>query len=228
MLDTLSIIKTPLAARKLLPAALWKVRTREKILYLTFDDGPIEEVTPAVLDELKKYNAKATFFCIGKNISANPKLFHRILKEGHTVGNHTQDHLNGWQTSNDEYFENIEKCTATMNSHMPKVSAARSTKAVVETEDVVFFRPPYGKLSPLQYSYIKKSYKIVLWDVLTFDFDLKVTKEQVFDNVLKNASPGSIIVFHDSLKAKEKVLYALPRVLDHYSKMGYKFECLPE
>ena len=228
MLDTLSIIKTPAAARRLLPAALWKVRTKDNILYLTFDDGPIEEVTPKVLAELKKYGAKATFFCIGKNVEANPALFQRILKEGHTIGNHTQDHLNGWQTSNEEYFENIEKCAATINSQMAKVACKQSGHSAVGTDDVSFFRPPYGKLSPLQYGHIKKTYKIVMWDVLTFDFDLKLTKEQVFDNVLKNAGPGSIIVFHDSLKAKEKVLYALPKVLEHYSKMGYKFESLPE
>lgn len=227
MLDTLSIIKTPAAARRLLPAALWKVRTKDNILYLTFDDGPIDEVTPKVLAELKKYGAKATFFCIGKNVKANPALFQRILKEGHTIGNHTQDHLNGWQTSNEEYFENIGKCTATINSQMTKAASKQSGQTEVAIE-VPLFRPPYGKLSPLQYSHIKKSFKIVMWDVLTFDFDLKVTKEQVFDNVLKNAGPGSIIVFHDSLKAKEKVLYALPKVLEHYSKLGYKFESLPE
>jgi len=228
MLDTLSIIKTPAAARRLLPAALWKVRTKDNILYLTFDDGPIEDVTPQVLAELKKYGAKATFFCIGKNIMTNPALFHKILEEGHSIGNHTQDHLNGWQTSNEEYFENIEKCAATIKSQITKVSRSRSEDMEVGTEEVAFFRPPYGKLSPLQYSHIKKSFKIVMWDVLTFDFDLKVTKELVLDNVLKNAGAGSIIVFHDSLKAKEKVLYALPKVLEHYSKMGYKFESLPE
>jgi peptidoglycan/xylan/chitin deacetylase (PgdA/CDA1 family) len=227
MLDTLSIVKTPKAARRLFPAALWKVRTREKILYLTFDDGPIEEVTPIVLDELKKYEAKATFFCIGKNIEANTEIYHRIAEEGHTIGNHTQDHLNGWYTANDVYIENVEKCAATMGSVMSKVPV--STDGIeIELEETVFFRPPYGKISPSQYNHLKKSYKVVMWDVLTFDFDLKVSKEQVLDNVLNNAAPGSIIVFHDSLKAKEKVLYALPRVLEHYHQLGYRFDVLPE
>ena len=226
MLDTLSIVKTPKAARRLFPAALWKVRTREKILYLTFDDGPIEEVTPQVLDILKGYNAKATFFCIGKNINANPEVFHRISEEGHLVGNHTQDHPNGWQTNNEIYFENVEKCAETLN-RMSKVLVAAGP-AEVETEEKSFFRPPYGKVSLTQYNQLKKSYKIVMWDVLAFDFDLKVSKEQVLDNVLKNASPGSIIVFHDSLKAKEKMLYALPQVLEHYTALGYRFETLPE
>jgi len=227
MLDTLSIVKTPKAARRLFPAALWKVRTREKILYLTFDDGPIEEVTPKVLDELKKYDAKATFFCIGKNIEANKEIYYRIADEGHTIGNHTQDHLNGWYTANDTYIENVAKCAATIESVMAKVPVSSDT-GEVDIAETVFFRPPYGKISPSQYNHLKKSYKIVMWDVLTFDFDLKVPKEQVLDNVLENAVPGSIIVFHDSLKAKEKVLYALPRVLEHYSQLGYRFEVLPE
>ena len=229
MLDTLAIVKTPKAARRLFPAALWKVRTREKILYLTFDDGPIEEVTPMVLDELKKYNAKATFFCIGKNIAAQQELFHRIAREGHTIGNHTQDHYNGWQTQNAIYFESVEQCEATRAAHMLReqlVLAGHGVETAVE--EVHFFRPPYGKLSLSQYHHLKKSYKIVMWDVLTFDFDLKVTKEQVLDNVLQNAVPGSVIVFHDSLKAKEKMLYALPRVLEHYTNLGYRFEPLPE
>jgi peptidoglycan/xylan/chitin deacetylase (PgdA/CDA1 family) len=221
MLDSLAIVKTPRAARKLFPAALWKIRTHEKVLYLTFDDGPIEEVTPLVLNELKRYNAKATFFCIGKNITNHTGLFHRISKEGHIIGNHTQDHLNGWQTDNNTYFESIEKCAMTRSANM------EAPTGNIDTEKT-FFRPPYGKISLSQYQHLKKSYKIVMWDVLAFDFDLKVTKEQVLDNVLQNAVPGSIIVFHDSLKAREKVLYALPKMLEHYSRLGYRFETLPE
>jgi len=226
MLDTLSIVKTPKAARRLFPAALWKVRTREKILYLTFDDGPIEEVTPQVLDHLKAYGAKATFFCIGKNIEANPDVFQRIYEEGHLIGNHTQDHPNGWQTSNTAYFESVGKCAKVLNAALPK--AILESGEEEEAEEKTYFRPPYGKLSLPQYNHLKKSYKIVMWDVLAFDFDLKVSKEQVLDNVLNNAVPGSIIVLHDSLKARDKMLYALPRVLEHYSKLGYRFEALPE
>ena len=228
MLDTLSIVKTPKAARRLFPAALWKVRTREKILYLTFDDGPINEVTPIVLDYLKQYNAKASFFCIGKNITANPDIFHRIYEEGHTIGNHTQEHLNGWQTTNATYFENVEQCAATLRAAMPQLVTPDGSAAETAISETNFFRPPYGKLSLTQYNYLKRSYKVVMWDVLTFDFDLKVTKEQVLDNVLKNAVPGSVIVFHDSIKAKEKMLYALPKVLEHYTALGYRFETLPE
>jgi peptidoglycan/xylan/chitin deacetylase (PgdA/CDA1 family) len=216
MFDNLSIVKTPAAARRLFPAALWKIRAREKKIYLTFDDGPIEEVTPQVLDILKQYNATATFFCIGKNIHAHPDIFQRLMAEGHTVGNHTQDHPNGWYVENDFYFENVARARESMMRYRDR------------EPNRIFFRPPYGKLTLPQYNKLKKLYKIVMWDVLSFDFDLKISKEQVLENVLKNAVAGSIIVFHDSLKAKEKVLYALPLVLEHYSHLGYQFESLRE
>jgi peptidoglycan/xylan/chitin deacetylase (PgdA/CDA1 family) len=234
MFDTLSIVKTPTAARRLFRAALWKVRTREKVIYLTFDDGPIADVTPQVLDQLKKYNAKATFFCIGKNITANPEIYSRLQTEGHTIGNHTQEHQNGWQTANHTYFESIEKCAETIEAHtlIEAHTKHNGTHTGYDTQEAVqtgiFFRPPYGKLTITQYQHLKSKFKIVMWDVLTFDFDLKVSKEQVLDNALQNIVPGSIIVFHDSLKAKEKVLYALPRVLEHYTNLGYRFENLTE
>lgn len=213
MLDALIFTKTPLLLKAVYPDCLWKVDTQEKVLYLTFDDGPIPEVTPQVLAELKKWNAKATFFCIGKNAEANPEIFHQIIADGHTIGNHTYDHLNGWKTSDEVYFDNIEKCAAVLN---PK-SEIRNPK---------LFRPPYGKLKPSQYNVLKESYRIVMWDVLTYDFDLNITKEEVLENTLKNTEAGSVVVFHDSLKAKEKALFALPKVLEHFSQQGYKFEAL--
>ena len=236
MFDSLSIVKTPTAARRLFPAALWKVRTREKKLYLTFDDGPIPEATPLVLDELRKYNAKATFFCIGKNVAANPDLYQRIIAEGHLIGNHTYDHLNGWQVQNEPYYENIEQCAAQLEaSELVHANASNGNKSSNNYEDAHndedpprFFRPPYGKLTLSQYNKLKKQYQIVMWDVLSFDFDLKVTKEQVLENVLSSTVSGSIIVFHDSLKAMDKMLYALPKVLAHYSHLGYEFETLPD
>ena len=220
MLDTLSIVKTPTAARKLFGAALWKVKTKEKVLYLTFDDGPIEEVTPTILDHLKQHDAKATFFCIGKNITAQPLLYERIIAEGHSIGNHTQQHLNGWYTENLQYYESIEQCGKVMRH------SANGHVQMLEEQQATFFRPPYGKLTITQYNHLKNKYKIVMWDVLTFDFDLTISKEQVLSNVLKNTTAGSIIVFHDSLKAKEKVLYALPKVLEYYTQLGYRFERL--
>ena len=213
MLDALLFTKTPSLLTAVYRECLWKVNTKEKNLYLTFDDGPIPEITPFVLDELKKWNAKATFFCIGKNIEANPEIFQRILDEGHSVGNHTYDHLNGWNYSDKEYFDNIKRCQTVLTSDLG-----------LRTSDL--FRPPYGKLKPSQYSTLKSQYKLVMWDVLCYDFDLKVTQEKVLDNILKNAEAGSIIVMHDSLKAKPKVEFALPKVLEHFTAKGFKFEKL--
>ena len=206
MLDALLFTKTPSLLTAVYPECLWKVNTKEKIRYLTFDDGPIPEITPFVLDELKKWNACATFFCIGKNVEANPEIFQRIINEGHSIGNHTYDHLNGWNVSDEIYFDNIEKCAAVVNSKL--------------------FRPPYGKLKPSQYSKLKSEYKLVMWDVLSFDFDLKMEEAKVLKNVLGNAEAGSIIVMHDSLKAKPKVEFALPKLLEHFTAKGFKFEKL--
>lgn len=215
MLDALLFAKTPTLLTKVYPDCLWKVPTSEKKIYLTFDDGPIPEITPFVLDELKKRSAKATFFCIGTNVAANPELFKRIIREGHSTGNHTYDHLNGWNTSDKEYFENIEKCGQVVLPLLPD-----------EGRMPTLFRPPYGKLKPSQYTSLKTKYKLVMWDVLSYDFDLTITGEQVLNNVLKNTEAGSVIVMHDSLKAKEKVEYALPKMLAHFTEKGFMFEAL--
>jgi peptidoglycan/xylan/chitin deacetylase (PgdA/CDA1 family) len=206
MLDALLFTKTSPLVKQLYPECLWDVDTKEKVIYLTFDDGPIPEVTPFVLKLLKQYNAKATFFCIGKNIEANRDIFDQIIAEGHTVGNHTYNHLNGWQQENETYFENIEQCNALY--------------------PFTLFRPPYGKLKPAQYKYLKDKYKIVMWDVLSFDFDLTVTKEKVMTNVINFSGRGSIIVFHDSIKAREKLEFVLPIIMENFSKYGYRFESL--
>lgn len=206
MLDALLFAKTPSLLTTVYPKCLWKVATTEKVLYLTFDDGPIPEITPFVLDELKKWNAKATFFCIGKNAEANPAIFDRIIAEGHSTGNHTYNHLNGWNYTDKEYFENIVQCASVFPSGL--------------------FRPPYGKLKPSQYVTLNTQYRIVMWDVLSFDFDPAMTAEKVLNNVTKNAEAGSIIVMHDSLKAKPKVEYTLPLILEHFTAKGFKFEKL--
>lgn len=213
MLDAILFTKPPLLLRSVYRKCLWAVNTIEKTLYLTFDDGPIPEVTPFVLVELKKYNALATFFCIGRNVDENPEIFNRIIEEGHSIGNHSYDHFNGWQTENETYYSNIEKCDTALKEHFPGYSSQ-------------LFRPPYGKLKPAQYKFLKDRYKLVLWDVLSFDFDLKMDEEKVLNNVITNAGPGSVIVFHDSLKAQHKMEYALPRVLEHFSAKGFKFEKL--
>ena len=210
MLDALLFTKTPKLLTAVYPDCLWKVDTKDKTIYLTFDDGPIAEITPFVLDELKNWNAKATFFCIGKNIETNPEIFKRIIDEGHSVGNHTYDHLNGWNTTDEIYFDNVEKGGRVM-SH---------------TGQQTLFRPPYGKLKPAQYAALKAKYKLVMWDVMSYDIDLSMEKEKVLKNVIENTEDGSIIVMHDSLKAKPKVEFALPKLLEHFTAKGFKFEKL--
>lgn len=212
MLDALLFTKTSPVLSALYPDCLWKVKEESKVIYLTFDDGPIPEITPWVLDCLKEHQAKATFFCIGKNVAAHPDIFKRILEGGHAVGNHTFDHLNGWKTKNEDYYNNIAQCDATLANYGLPSGA--------------LFRPPYGKLTPAQYIHLKKQYKIIMWDVLSFDFDLTVSEEKVLDNVLQHTVSGSIIVMHDSIKAMGKVRYVLPKVLSHFSHLGFQFKRL--
>jgi peptidoglycan-N-acetylglucosamine deacetylase len=200
------LVKTPDLVKTLFPNFTWSVPSEEKTLYLTFDDGPIPDVTPWVLEQLRGYNAEATFFCVGENIAKNPDILKQILKEGHTVGNHTMQHLNGWTTDAVDYFHDVRHC-------------ARLTKSSL-------FRPPYGRVTPRQAQFLQRHYEVVMWDVLSGDFDTSITGEQCLRNVLQNATSGSIIVFHDSLKSEAKMKYALPRVLDYYAAKGYSFQSL--
>lgn len=211
MLDALLFAKTPRLLRQLYPDCIWRMPAGEKKLYLTFDDGPLPDVTPFVLEELKKWNARATFFCIGKNAESNPEILKQTLNGGHTIGNHTFNHLNGWKVTNDAYYRDVEECNMLLRS-----------KGVATQ----LYRPPYGKLKPTQYRKLKSGYRIVMWDVLSFDFDLNVSKEAVLKNVLKHTRDGSIIVMHDSLKAKPKVEYTLPRLLEYFHEAGFTFEAL--
>lgn len=198
--------KTPLVVKTLLPQYTWRIPTSEKVLYLTFDDGPIPEATPWVLDLLLEYRAKATFFCVGDNVRKHPEIFQRILSEGHSVGNHTYNHLNGWKTQTFDYLKNVQRCGQVVASPL--------------------FRPPYGALRPSQTRTLKSRYRIVMWDVLSGDYDPEITPEQCLDNVMGNIQPGSIILFHDSLKAEERMRYALPRVLEQLSSEGWDFKAL--
>jgi len=197
----------PTAVKLLAPKALhWEIRDtgQDKKLYITFDDGPIPEVTPEVLEILKEYNAKATFFCVGNNVAKYPELYKRLLEEGHATGNHSFSHMNGSKVKNDEWFSDIAKCREYVESTL--------------------FRPPHGRITYKQVMELKNQYKIIMWSVLTGDYDRNLTEQMVLDNALKYSRNGSILVFHDSLKAKDKMLYALPRVLDHFSKLGFTFE----
>jgi peptidoglycan/xylan/chitin deacetylase (PgdA/CDA1 family) len=200
-------VKTPAWIKKLYKDGLWHIPGNPKVLYLSFDDGPTPGITSFVLGELGKYDAKATFFCIGKNVEQHPAIYQSILEEGHAVGNHTYDHLNGWKTKNETYFENILKAKKNIDSRL--------------------FRPPYGRIKRGQLKTLSGpvyGFQTVMWDILSGDFDGRITPEKCSNNVIRNATGGSIIVFHDSAKAYPKMQYALPKVLQHFTERGYKFE----
>lgn len=207
--------KTPIIVQRLFKNYNWSFYSSDKVIYLTFDDGPTQEITEWTLDVLKKFNAKATFFCIGKNIENYPEIIEKIITDKHSVGNHTYNHLNGWRTENVSYVENIlkgEKVIKQFNN---------------STTQQKLFRPPYGKIKPQQAKKLrKKGYKIILWDVLSADFDQSISKEKCLENVLKNTKKGSVIVFHDSVKASENLKYVLPKVLAHFSKKGFDFKSI--
>jgi len=209
-------IKTHWLVSKILSGFVWKMPRNEKKVYLTFDDGPTPEITQWTLEILKLYDAKATFFCIGENVRKFPDLFKKIQNEGHAIGNHTYNHLNGWKYKQEEYLLNVEKCQETLLEF--------SEKTAVQTP---LFRPPYGKLTPKQYKALKqKGYKIIMWDILSADFDTTISPKKCAGNVLKNSSSGSIIIFHDSMKAAENLKYALPKTLRYLKENGYKMEAL--
>jgi len=199
--------KTPGFVKSLFPNFIWNIDTQNKELYLTFDDGPTPNVTPWVLEQLKTYNAKATFFCIGSNIEKYPEILKAILSDGHTVGNHTYHHLKGWKHKTKAYLEDV-----------------LNTKTLIDSK---LFRPPYGKLKNKQAKRLQQQgYKIVMWDVLSFDWDTKVSEEECFENVINSAKKGSIIVLHDSIKAERNLKSVLPRVLEYYSGRGYVFKSI--
>ncbi len=184
-----------------------KIPTRNKELFLTFDDGPTPGVTPEVLKILDDYGAKATFFCLGRNAERHPDLYNAIIERGHAVGNHTYSHLKGWKTNDKEYYDDIVLCGQFIQS--------------------MLFRPPYGRITPKQVQKIKKmGYKLILWDVLSRDYDKRVTPEKCLRVVLRKTGKGSIILFHDSLKTYDNLIFALPRVLEHFSSLGYSFSAI--
>lgn len=205
--------KTPKLVKSLFPNFTWRIDTKENELYLTFDDGPTPEITPWVLEQLKAYNAKATFFCIGNNIEKYPEIFNAILEDGHTIGNHTYHHVNGWKTSTSEYLKDVTKCQKSIE------------KSKSETQTL--FRPPYGKLKKGQSKkLVQKGYNIIMWDVLSYDWDQSVSEEKCFENVIKSTTNGSIIVFHDSAKAVKNLKAVLPKILEYYKEKGFNFKSL--
>lgn len=212
----LYFVKTPRFIKRIFPKLIWDIPTDDKVIYLTFDDGPTPKITDWVLNELKQYNAKATFFCIGKNIVNNPEILKNIIDHGHAVGNHTHNHLNKWTVSKKTYLKDIKHTHKVLLKH-----------AGLQTKTKKLFRPPYGKISPKTAKKLQqKNYKIIMWDVLSGDFDLSITHDKCLENILENTTNGSIVVFHDSIKAATNLKYCLPKVLAHYSKKGYQFKAL--
>lgn len=197
------LAKTPEILKPLAADLVWDIATKTKELFLTFDDGPDPEVTPQVLSILQEYNAKATFFCVGRNVEEYPELFNQILDEGHAIGNHTFDHEKGWETEVFPYLKSTLRCSEWVNSKL--------------------FRPPYGKISRQQVAALKTRYHLIMWDVVSADFDLRISPEKCLRNVTKNARAGSIVVFHDSQKCKKNVLFALPETLRYFSERNYTF-----
>lgn len=203
------LVNSPWILKKMYPQCLWQVNTSDKKLYLTFDDGPHPEITPWVLDVLETYNAKGTFFCIGKNVDKYASTFKSITDSGHALGNHTYDHLNGWKSNDRQYLENISKA-----------------KSIIDSD---LFRPPYGRITRFQLSQLSgEAFKLktVMWSVLSGDFDNMLSPDECYLNVSRNSGAGSIIVFHDSEKAYNKLKTVLPKVLEHFSSKGYTFELL--
>jgi peptidoglycan/xylan/chitin deacetylase (PgdA/CDA1 family) len=200
-------VKAPFFLRWLSPGYLvCDIPAPEKIIYLTFDDGPIPEITPEILTILAEFNARATFFVVGDNVRKYPEIFHEVVAAGHATGNHTFHHLNGWVTSPGAYIEDVRRCDELINSPL--------------------FRPPYGRFTPAQFLLLRKQYRFVLWSVLSWDFDRKTSPEQCLKNVIDYSTAGSVVVFHDSQKAIEKVRFALPRFLERFMSLGYRFQAI--
>lgn len=200
--------------RRLFPQYLWRVDTVQPEIYLTFDDGPVNGPTGFVLDVLADAGARGTFFCIGDNVRKHPAVFQRIVDEGHTVGNHTFNHLNGWKTSTDAYIRNVDLFDEQM-----RLSGGPAVK---------LFRPPYGRITRMQSRVLMPRRTVVMWDVVSWDFNSKVSPEQCLKNTLRAIRPGSIVVFHDSFKAERNLIHALPRIVEYFSEKGFRFKALPQ
>ncbi|MCX7551639.1 polysaccharide deacetylase family protein [Xanthomarina sp. F2636L] len=207
--------KLPLFVKWLFPKYVWNISTEEKVIYLTFDDGPTPKITTWTLDVLEQFQAKATFFCTGDNVEKHPDIFQTIIEKGHAIGNHTYSHPDGWKTSTETYLANVKQAQSIIKSQLPQDTTCN------------LFRPPYGQIKKKQGRILMSlGYNIIMWSVLAIDWSEKTRKEKSLKNVIKHAKKGSIVVFHDSEKASENMQYALPQVLEYFSEKGYRFESL--
>lgn len=205
-MKNLLLIQPKSFLKTVFPKAEWHFNRDRKVIYLTFDDGPIPGLTEWILDELRKYNAKATFFCVGANIIKHPDIFEKVKLSGHTVANHTMNHVKGFQMDVQDYLEQVKECGNLVNNHL--------------------FRPPYGQIKISQYkALLELGYRVVFWDVISYDYE-KISPKSCVVKVVKNCKPGSIVLFHDNVKAEKNVKYALPLLLKYYSEKGYKFEAI--
>jgi peptidoglycan/xylan/chitin deacetylase (PgdA/CDA1 family) len=203
-------IKTNSLIKRIFSNYIWDIPNVDNKIYLTFDDGPTPEITEWVLEILKEHQIKATFFCIGKNIQKHPAIFNKVIDDGHAIGNHTFNHLNGWKTPFGNYLENIDLCKSEIKNQQPPL-----------------FRPPYGKIKTTQSKKLRQlGYKIIMWDVLSADFDQSISPEKCLENVIKNIKPGSIIVFHDSIKAFKNLEYTLPKSIAILKQKGFEFDII--
>ncbi len=192
--------------KKLWRTPVWRINPSERAIYLTFDDGPNPIVTPQVLDMLDEYDAKATFFCVGENIQKYPEVFEEVKRRGHTVGNHTFNHMKGFENSAQNYVENVRKADEYIHSKL--------------------FRPPHGRIKLSEIRILKKDYQIIMWDFITYDYDRKVTPDDILKEIKKRSRNGSIVIFHDSLKAEKNVLAALPEALKFWREEGYEIKSI--
>ena len=204
-------VKTPWIVKKIFPSYIWNMSANERDVYLSFDDGPHPEITLFVLEELEKYNAKASFFCVGNNVELYPNIYKQIIEKGHSVGNHSYSHPNGWEIPTDKYLEDV-----------------RTAASLIETN---LFRPPYGRIKNKQAQGLKKamnkeSIKLIMWDVLSLDFDTSFSPKECLKNVIKNTSNGSIVVFHDSEKAFKNLKHSFPEAIKQLAGEGYNFKNL--
>jgi len=199
-------VRFPDIIRPFLGKLTWRKNKSSKVIYITFDDGPVPEVTPRVLYLLDKYNIKATFFCVGENVQKHPGIYADILKRGHRTGNHTFNHMKGYSAPSDEYVANIRKASEHIDSNL--------------------FRPPYGQIKRSQLKKLQPDYEIIMWDLISHDYNQGLSKESIFNNVKRFSRNGSIVVFHDSIKAKNNMLYVLPLAIEYWNSQGYSFGVL--